>query len=106
MPCRFFRASLEGRGEVESCSSSLSQYFPFSWFVVLRCEAHLEHVPMLIFGTAQFCSAGATLIIQPIPNRSSSIPKRGDQNVFVSGILIFAPSANALKALSASASLE
>src|SRR5262249_30415065 len=55
---------------------------------------------------AHFCVGGARLIIQPIPNRSSTIPNRGDQKVFVSGILIFPPSANALKARLASASLE
>ena len=32
------------------------------------------------------CRQGATLIIQPTPKRSASMPKRGDQKVFVSGI--------------------
>ena len=30
---------------------------------------------------------GITLIIQAIPKRSATMPNRGDQNVFVSGIL-------------------
>jgi hypothetical protein len=51
-----------------------------------------------------FCCEGATAIIHPIPNRSSTMPKRGDQNVFVSGIFTCPASANALKARSASAS--
>src|SRR5439155_24289349 len=51
------------------------------------------------------CCEGATLIIHPIPNRSSSMPKRGDQKVFVSGIFTCPPLANALKARSASDSV-
>jgi len=40
-----------------------------------------------------FCPAGVTVIIQPMPKWSSTIPKRGDQNVFVSGIRTRPPSA-------------
>ena len=45
------------------------------------------------------------MIIQPTPKRSSSMPKRGDQNVFANGIRTCPPSANAAKTRSASASL-
>src|SRR6266513_5416123 len=48
---------------------------------------------------------GVTLIIQPTPKRSSNIPKRGDQNVLLSGMVTLPPFANAAKARSASPSV-
>src|SRR6185295_1413976 len=52
-------------------------------------------------GRAHF---GSTIIIQLTPNLSASIPKRGEKNVLVSGIVIFPPADNALNRRSASAS--
>src|SRR5690242_16178848 len=46
-----------------------------------------------------------TLTIQPMPKRSATIPKRGDQKVFVSGIRTSPPSARAAKTRSASLSV-
>jgi hypothetical protein len=40
-------------------------------------------------------AAGVTLIIQPRPNRSVTIPKRGDQNVLASDMVILPTSARA-----------
>ncbi len=49
--------------------------------------------------------AAATVTIQPIPNRSVSIPKHGDQKVGLIGIVIRPPSARAANARSASAAV-
>src|SRR5262249_34665512 len=43
----------------------------------------------------------ATLTIQQTPNRSSTMPKRGDQNVLASGIVTWPPSESAANTLSA-----
>src|ERR1700674_544525 len=43
------------------------------------CSMKAETPPYL-------CSPGIKLIIQPIPKRSVTIPKRGDQKVFASGM--------------------
>src|SRR5690349_14925362 len=69
-------------------------------------RAHFGNCARGGFAQPQFCAAGATLTIQPIPNRSPSMPKADEKNVFVRGIFIFPPSVNALKTRSASASLE
>ena len=50
---------------------------------------------------AQVC--GATVIIQPIPKRSVTMPKRGEKNVLPIGIWIWPSLASASKARSASA---
>src|SRR5579864_9311848 len=47
----------------------------------------------------------STLTIQPMPNRSSTMPKRGDQKVLFNGISTLPPAERAAKARSASASL-
>src|SRR5579884_258677 len=46
-----------------------------------------------------------TLTIQPMPNLSVSIPKHGDQNVLVSGIITDPPAESALNARLASSSV-
>lgn len=48
---------------------------------------------------------GVTKTIQDTPNLSATMPKRAEKNVFASGICTCPPSANAWKALSASASV-
>src|SRR6266404_4993651 len=72
---------------------------------------HLTHWPALgqsrskrRRATVYFCPAGGTLPIQPMPKRSVTMPKRGDQNVFVSGMRTCPPSCSAAKARSASLS--
>src|SRR4051812_9130005 len=52
------------------------------------------------------CPEVITVIIQPTPNLSVTMPKRGDQKVFIRGMPILPPSANALKIPSTSASVE
>src|SRR5262249_44474338 len=47
---------------------------------------------------------GSTMIIQFTPNLSATIPKRGEKNVLVSGIVTFPPFDSALNKRSASAS--
>src|SRR5262245_37099105 len=47
---------------------------------------------------------GSTMIIQFTPNLSASIPKRGEKNVLVIGIVTFPPDDRALNRRSASAS--
>src|SRR5204862_8142527 len=67
-----------------------------------------EHRPAVtnLGGCAAYCCpAGITLIIQPTPKRSVTMPNRGDQKVLVSGIRTCPPSFSAAKARSASASL-
>src|SRR3569832_715916 len=44
-----------------------------------------------------------TITIHPTPNRSVSMPKHGEKNVFVSGICTFPPSASVVNARSAAA---
>ena len=48
-------------------------------------------------GTHAACSSPTTLIIQAMPKRSVSMPKRGDQKVLVSGICTWPPSDSAEK---------
>jgi len=51
------------------------------------------------------CGASETITIHPTPNLSVTIPYRGDQKVFISGISTLPPSASALNAESANASV-
>src|SRR5882724_4103450 len=53
-----------------------------------------------------FVSSGRTRIIQDTPNRSATMPKREEKNVFVNGIWTCPPSARAAKSCSASASVD
>jgi hypothetical protein len=62
-----------------------------------RGRPSVSAFPPSAFPPAYFCAAGTTLIIQPIPKRSSSMPKRGDQNVLVRGMRTWPPSESALK---------
>src|SRR3990172_5323209 len=50
-------------------------------------------------------SQGLTKIIHDTPKRSATIPKRGEKNVFVSGICTWPPSPGAAKSRSASATV-
>jgi len=54
--------------------------------------------------TAPLRQPCATRTIQPTPNLSVSMPKRGEKNVFAIGMVTCPPAASALKVLSASLS--
>ena len=59
----------------------------------------------LLFNPPTYIGSPGTLTIQPMPNRSASMPKRGDQNVFAIGMRTSPPLDNAAKIRSASASV-